>query len=83
MSYKVVAFGPNPLQVNLLADVFWHSILVYHEVHGLVSNESLGHVPNAFVLAAFAPRVLKKVSCNARSSSMKLSYFVFFASCFY
>ena len=33
----------NKLDAELLADILRNGILVYHEVHSLVSYESLGH----------------------------------------
>lgn len=40
---------------EFLTDILRDGILVDEEVHGLAGNESLGHVPGAFVVAIFAP----------------------------
>ena len=45
------------LDSELLADVLREGILVNHEVHSLVSYESLGHVPGSLVVTILAPRV--------------------------
>ncbi len=43
------------LQSELFADILGDSILVDEEVHGVGSNEGLGHVPDAFVVATLTP----------------------------
>ena len=40
---------------QLLADILGNGILVDEEVHGVVGNESFGHVPCAFVVAVLTP----------------------------
>ena len=40
---------------QLLADILGNGILVDEEVHGVVGNESFGHVPRAFVVAVLTP----------------------------
>ena len=43
------------LQVQLLLDVLGQSVLVYHDVHGLVADESFRSIPDTFILASLAP----------------------------
>ena len=46
---------------ELLLQILGDSVLVDHDVHGLAGDEILGHIPNALILAALAPRVLDHV----------------------
>ena len=43
------------LYSELLPYILRNSILVYHEVHGVVGNVALGHIPDALVVASLAP----------------------------
>ena len=43
------------LDSEFFADILRDGILVDHEVHGLVSYESLGHIPCALVVAILTP----------------------------
>ena len=49
------------LDAQLLADVGGDGVLVDGVVHRVGGNEGLGHVPDALVVAALAPRVLNHV----------------------
>ena len=46
---------------ELLLQILGDSVLVDHDVHGFAGDEILGHIPNALILAALAPRVLDHV----------------------
>ena len=56
----IVVFSES-LETTLLADVLWHGVLVYHEIHGVCDDEVLGHVPNALIVTSRAPRVFHHV----------------------
>ena len=43
------------LDTEFLSDILWYGVFVYHEVHGVVSDEGFGHVPNTLIVAGFAP----------------------------
>lgn len=42
-------------QANLLQQVGRNGVLIYHEVHRFEGNVSLGHVPNALIVAILTP----------------------------
>ena len=47
--------GGDCLQSQFLADILGDGVLVDEEVHGVGSDEGLGHVPDAFVVATLTP----------------------------
>ena len=51
-------FGKMLFDAQFLGDVFGQCILMNKDIHGFVSNESFGSIPDAFILAAQSPGVL-------------------------
>ena len=52
---------PVDLDTEFLSDILRNGVLVNHEVHNLVSAESLCHIPDSLVVAILTPRVLDHV----------------------
>ena len=51
-------FGKTLFDAQFLGDVFGQCILMNKDIHGFVSNESFGSIPDAFILAAQSPGIL-------------------------